>query len=559
MSLRNRLVLPIILFALAILVACGGSTNSTTPPPSGAFSNTNFNGTYTFSISGEDAGSGSGSIFTMAGSLTACGCTKGTISGGTVDLVDNTGTAAAAAIGSTSTYSISKDGRGFAKLLITPTGGSQFEVDVDFVLTSSSHGLISRFDGSGTGSGTIDSQSTVAPATLANVPFAFILSGTRGTFPLATVGAFTLNSSGVIGPNGITDINYNASLSTAQPLTGSVTVGSGTAPGSATLTTTSFGSLNFDVYTVDASHLKLIENDGVAILIGDVFTQPSASIPQGNLVFTMSGLDLASPSNLFAAGGLMASDGQSLIPTGSEDVNDGGTVDGGGTTAMPYTFSGGFSEIPSASGRFQITLTGFVGGSVFAAYPSSGGILMLEVDTTAAAKGANNAGITSGVALAQTAGATVTTSQGYGLNNTGEDVVGGWELDEIAEFKTTSSGGVTGLIDDNDGAFTGQGSLGTDSVNGTYMVNSDGTGSATISANSLAEIFFYAVDNSTALFISVDQTQAALGSFQAQTTPTDAAQSAIVQPRALPMLRVIPHSRSAAGHGKALIGPGSGR
>jgi hypothetical protein len=549
MSLRNRLVLPIILFALAVLVGCGSSTNSTTPPPSGAFSNTNFKGTYTFSVAGEDVGSGSGSNFAMAGSLTACGCTAGTISGGTVDLVDNTGTAPAAAIASSSTYSISKDGRGFAKLLITPTGGTQFEVDVDFVLTSSSHGLISRFDGNGTGSGTIDLQSTVAPATLANLPFAFILSGVRGTSPLSTVGAFTLDSSGTIISTGITDINYNAALYTEQPLTGSVTVGSGTAPGSATLATTSFGSLSFDVYTVDATHLKIIENDGVAILVGDVFSQPSASIPQGNLVFTMSGLDLS--GSLFATGGLMASNGVSTIPSGSEDVNDGGAVDNNTNPAVPYSFSGNFSASPAASGRFAVNLTGFVGGSAFAAYPSSGGILMLEIDTTAAGAGANNAGITSGVALVQTAGATVAASQGFGLNNTGEDVFNVTEVDEIAEFKTTSSSGVTGLLDENDFGFA----LGTSNVNGTYAVNSNGTGSATVSS-SLNEIFFYAADNSTVLFISVDPSQAALGSFQAQTTPTDAAQSAAAQPRALPMLRVIPHSRSAKPHSKGLIGPG---
>jgi len=548
MSLGNRLVLPVILFTLAMLVACGSSTNSTTPPPSGAFSNTNFNGTYTFSVAGEDVGSGSGSTLAMAGSLTACGCTAGTISGGTVDLDDNTGTAAAAAIGGSSTYSISKDGRGFAKLLITPTGGTQFEVDVDFVLTSSSHGLISRFDGSGAGSGTIDLQSTVAPATLANVPFAFSLSGARGTGPLATVGAFTLDNSGTTISTGITDINYNASLYTAQPLTGSLTVGSGTAPGSATLaTTTAFGTLTFDVYTVDATHLKLIENDGVAILVGDVFSQPSASIPQGNLVFTMSGLDLS--SFLFVTGGLMASNGTSTIPNGSEDVNDAGIVDGGGSTAVPYSFSGDFSEMPAASGRFAVNLTNFVGGSAFAAYPSSGGILMLEIDTTLTAEGANNAGITSGVALAQTAGATVAASQGYGLNNTGEDVSNVTELDEIAEFKTTSSG-LTGLLDENDFGIA----LGTDNVNGTYTVNSDGTGSATVSS-ALQEIFFYAADSSTVLFISVDPTQAALGSFQVQTTPTNN-QSATVRPRALPMLRAIPHSRSAKPHSKGLIGPG---
>ncbi len=136
----------------------------------------------------------------MAGTLTACGCVAGTISGGSVDLVDSLPTVyAAAAIGSNSTYSISKDGRGFAKLIITPTGGTAFEVDVDFVLMSSTHGLITRYDGNGTGSGTIDSQNLVAQAGLANLPFAFGLSGSDlAGDPLAQVGAFTLDGSGTI-------------------------------------------------------------------------------------------------------------------------------------------------------------------------------------------------------------------------------------------------------------------------------------------------------------------------------------------------------------------------
>ena len=77
MSLRNRVVLPIVaLLSLTFLVACGSGTHSPVPPPSGGFSNTDFNGTYTFSILGLDANG----TFAMAGSLTACGCTAGTIS-----------------------------------------------------------------------------------------------------------------------------------------------------------------------------------------------------------------------------------------------------------------------------------------------------------------------------------------------------------------------------------------------------------------------------------------------------------------------------------------------
>lgn len=548
MSSRNRLVLPrlvlpVILSALAVLVGCGSSTNAV-PPPTGAFSNTDFNGTYTFSVAGADPNG----IFMMAGSLTACGCTGGTISGGTVDFDDASGIAPGSTIGTNSTYKITPDGRGTARLFITTTASVALpEVDVDFVLTSSSHGLITRYDTSGTGSGTIDLQpAAVAQSAIENSPYAFSLSGFFGSGSLATVGAFTLGSSGTIS-TGIEDFNENAAPFTSLPITaGFVTIGSGTTPGSASFTT-SFGTLNFDVYAVDATHLKLIESDSVALLVGDVFTQPSAAIPQGNLVFTMQGLDTSNPQNLFAAGGLMASDGNSLITSGSEDVNDGGFVDNGTSPATPFAFGGGFSTV--GGGRFLFNLSGFAGGTSFAAYPSSGGILMLEVDIGANV-GAGNAGITSGIALAQSSGAALSASQGYGLNLTGEDVVNGVELDEIAEFQTTSTALTPGILDENDG-----GTLSSSNINGTYTTGSNGAGSATVTGN-LQEVFYYAADSSTVLFISVDPNQAALGSMEVQVAPGDAAQSSAVRPRVLPMQRVIAHSHStSAEHVRVRLAP----
>ena len=101
----------------------------------------------------------------------------------------------------------------------------------------------------------------------------------------------------------------------------------------------------------------------------------------------------------------MSSDGNSLIPTGAEDVNDVGTVDGGANPAVPLTFNGNFAA--TGGGRFQIGLTNFFGGASFAAYPSDGGLFLLEIDSGL------GAGVTSGLALAQTAGATITASSGY--------------------------------------------------------------------------------------------------------------------------------------------------
>jgi hypothetical protein len=526
MSVRKGISLLVALFALSFLIACGSSSvNHSTPPPSGGFSNTNFNGTYTFSLSGVN---GNG-IFAMAGSLVACGCSAGTISSGTVDFDDPTTSAPSSTIGNNSTYTINPDGRGFARLFITTTASIAFEVDIDFVLTSSSHGAVIRYDVNGTGSGTIDLQSS--STALGTTTYAFSLSGSDpSSVPLATVGAFTLDSSGNIvttgSSAGVEDFNHGATPTAQLPLSGSVTVGTGTTPGSAALNTT-FGNLTFDVYAIDSTHLKLIEKDGLAILVGDVFTQTSATIPSGNLVFTMEGLDPT--NNLFATGGLMTSDGIRLITSGSEDVNDAGLVDNGTNPATPFSFSGSFAA--TGGGRLLVSLTTFVGGSSFAAYPSDGGLLMLEIDTGL------NAGVTSGVALPQTSGASISASQGYGLSLSGEEFVNLVEFDEIGEFKTTSNTFTNGLLDEND-----LGPLNPQNLSGTYTTGSNGFGSATLTAG-LQSMFFYASDSNLLLFISTDPNQAAVGALEIQTTPS-AAQAA-VKARPLPMLRSIPHTPAA--------------
>jgi len=535
MSFGTRTVVPAIFSALAILAGCGGGSRAPqpTPPPSGAFSNTSLNGTYTFSVTGAN---GNG-IFAMAGTLVACGCSQGTISSGTVDLNDPLGPAAAATIGGNSTYRITSDGRGTARLFITAGTVPLNEIDLDFVLSSSSHGVVIRFDSAGTGSGTIDLQTAgVTAAALVSTPYAFFLSGgDLNNTPVTTAGALALDSSGTI-TSGVEDFNYSGTPSTQLTLTGSVTVGSGTAPGQAVLTTTSgstTSSLTFSVYPIDATHLKLIENDGQFVLAGDLLSQPTASVPVGTLAFTMSGLNFTnSANNLFVTGGVMASDGVGQFTNGAEDVNDAGVVDNGTNPATPFAFSGSFvSSGLAPMSRFQVTLTNYVGGTNFVAYPSSGGLLMLEVDTV-------SGGITAGVALPQQSGATVSPSQGYGLNLTGEDMANFFEIDQVAEFKTTASG-MTGLVDQNDG---GQPASGT--VTGTYSVG-NGFGSATFKSG-LPNIFFYPIDGSTSLLITADASVTALGSFQMQSAPGSASQASLRSASAVLMPRVLPHLGSVS-------------
>lgn len=529
MSVRNLFVLPITFAVIAVLASCGGSgTAPATPPPSGAYSNTNLNGTYTFSVAGADVNG----VFAMAGTFTACGCSGGNISAGTLDLDSPGGAIVAAPIASSSTYRITSDGRGFAKLLYTIQGivGTN-EVDIDFVLTSSSHGLVIRFDGAGTGSGTIDAQTS--GTTLATTPYAFSLSGgDTSNNSFFTVGAFTLNSSGTIAA-GVADFNHNGIIGPQLALSGSVSLGSGTTPGTATLVST-FGTFLFDVYAVDSAHLKLIEKDGQAILVGDVYSQPSASIPAGNLVFNMSGLD--SNLNLFVTAGQMTSDGSSQLTNGLADVNDAGVIDNNTNPATPFSFSGTFSA--SGSGRFALTMTNFAGGQNFAAYPSSAGLLLLEVDPGGFA---NN--VTGGIALPQQSGATLSTSLGYGMNLTGADVTNSAELDEIAEFKINGTT-VTGLVDANDFSPNFGGTVSTGNINGTYTPPTNGTGSITFTHGGVAGVFYYPVDSSSALFIAADNTEATMGFFESQSAPASA-QASVEHPRTIPTMRVLARKRLA--------------
>ncbi len=153
----------------------------------------------------------------------------------------------------------------------------------------SAHGLISEFDGNGTGSGTLDLQTPVTSISQLAGSYAFNLSGVDTSVnPFAADGSFTLDSNGNITA-GVEDLNDAGLPYGGQTLsTATATLGSGTAPGSISITSTSF-ALTYDFYPIDATHLKFIETDFTEFLAGDAFSQTGATIPNGNMVFTMVG------------------------------------------------------------------------------------------------------------------------------------------------------------------------------------------------------------------------------------------------------------------------------
>lgn len=546
MSLRTRITLCILPLVL-VLTGCGGGSGSGNnnnvlpPPPNGAFNSSTLSGTYVFSFSGTDARQAGTSFFAMAGSLTANGV--GNFTGGTIDISDpalglqlNAGSVFTR-LPITGNYTVTNDGRGSAVLTVT-IDGQPVQFGLDFVLTSSSHGLISRFDANGTASGAIDLQSSSVTQSALQGSYAFALYGVDSTLSnaLATVGAFTLDANGNVTA-GLQDFNENGNSSNLQALSVSGTVtGAAPGPGAAQLTTTAegFGSLQFDVWVVDSTHLIFIETDSTAYVEGDAFVSTGqTSFPSGALVFTLSGEDSA--NGPFVAGGLLTSNGSGQITGGLEDVNDQGDV------AQAPNVTGSFTS--GGTGRTVLTLNGIYNGSfannaagtgdyTFAAYPYNRGVLLLEIDNG----GGSAAGISGGNIYVQSA-TTVASPDGYGLNLSGANT--GGAVDWIAEF-VASDNNLTGLYDANNlGALVTDSNLG----GGSYAVSPNGRGTAqfpslqtgTGSVISALDFTFYVVNSSTTVLIETDGMQVATGAFELQSASSAAltgqARRAVVRPR----------------------------
>jgi hypothetical protein len=487
-------------------------------------------GNYVFSVTGTAADSANDFV-TIMGTFTADG--NGSITTGGV--LDQNSTASNGLILdsiTSGTYNVGSDGRatgnpniptGLITLQTQNSGTFQFA----YVLTSSTHGLVTQFENFGSASGSLDLQANVTQADIAGRSYAFNLTGSSGLgtdvcgfatsaqgapTPFATVGVFTLDTNGIV-VSGVEDFNNNclSSGSTNLAITGgdiNLTV----FPGTATLTTGTGASAityTFDVYPVDATHLKFIEIDAQPMLAGDAFTQTS-SIPTGNNVFTIAGFDIApNVGEPFTAAGIFDFDSNGNIMSDSvEDINDAGLPGQFGSVAGGPAITA--ISTPLNGGRTEITfVTGFVNGNdgiacssncIFAAYPSSGGLQMLEID---------DGGMTNGIAYAQSA-TTLASGEGYGMNMSGATTSSA--EDDIAQF-TNNNGQFSGIIDIND--------QGTTSFKNTFSANyaADSVVAGRGAVSPTRNGFFlttYVVDSSTAVAVSSDNTFVGLGALVMQ-------------------------------------------
>jgi hypothetical protein len=476
------LVLCLIVLPTLILSGCGGSGVKFAPTPTGSFNNSSLKGNYAFSLMGTNQFG----FLAAAGSFQADG--NGNITAGLEDV--NSGGGVFTSTPLVGNYTVGADGRGTATLV-----SSVANISLAFVVISPQRALIIRFDNNSSASGSMDLQDTSAfTASALQGSLTFNVSGIDANGAnLQEVGLFTTDGTSAIS-GGLQDTNDAGNVSTNLSVNGTYSVAAN-GRGIATLITPN-GSSNFAFYIVDANRLKLIQTDSVPVVAGDGFRQsPGASNASlnGGFAFTVGG---SRGSNPFVSGGIFTADGNGNITSGVQDINSGSVSQNLALTNSTYSIAG--------NGRGTLTLTSSSGTSHFAIYPSTGGVQMMQVDSTV---------LSSGVAYPQQ-GSNFSTSSlngNVGFNLTG--VNGGGEFDLIAQLAANGNGGWTGALDLND---NGGLSLGL-AANGSYTLTSNGHGNAFITTSAgRMNFLIYAVSGSRVLFIEADSTSPAVGSLEHQ-------------------------------------------
>jgi hypothetical protein len=344
-------------------------------------------------LTGKDA---NGGPYVLGGEIASNG--TGTITGGTLDLADlgngggyNAGTVLVPTT-PTSTYSIGTDGRGQINLTMNTSNlNGTFGVNgsgtivLSVVFVSPQHALLSETDAFGSGTGTLDLQST------SDLPaFGKGTSGLNGSYtlnlagvdlagsnpPYFLAGAVSFHSSGTsyTETSYITDQSDQGVIHSAPQTTVSIPF-IGAAPGSTgqiSLLGVNLGvpptQFNLDLWLIDANHFVVTDTRDLffvtpsVIISGYMVAQPASPTISGTYAFTEAA-KTASPAFIpQAAGG--------IFTCGSTGVLD--VTPLGGTPVSNAPINAACSSPLNGRGLITISGAGTTGTGIsrFAAYPT---------------------------------------------------------------------------------------------------------------------------------------------------------------------------------------------
>ncbi len=453
-------------------------------------SNATVAGTYVFGFA-SSAVSGFGA---EAGVISLDGI--GNITGGSFD---QSGTVAGPVAITGGTYTMSSDGRGTA---VVQT--SQGPIAWQFAAATNQKIYVARLTASGiTETGTLDRQNSataamnggyslrLAGASTGSTASAFAMVGS-----LATDGTSTVTSS-------LADAVVGGTVTSKFTGTGSYTPPAATGRGTLTLAS-SFGNQTFVYYTVDSTHLKIVETDGVQLAGGDLYRQAagpfSASSFNERVAFTVSGFK----GTVFnAVGGLFTMNGTSGITNRQLD----------GVTQTVFDTQGSYLVTDPGTGRTTVSWTVNNGvTATYVMYPiAGGGFVVLEADGAAVEQGLALQQTISAPSVFSLAGDLTMGLSGYEANATTPEAVNG-------SLVVNTQGALSGTLDT---ASSSGVSVNAELQIGSFTVAlSNGRGIATILATSPtlpnATLIFYIVDTNNALVLESDSNRVLAGSFARQ-------------------------------------------
>jgi hypothetical protein len=515
-------VKPLILAAVAVIalvmVSCGssGSSNPTTPPATGKFSNASLQGTYSFSMSGTDASLSPGAFIARVGSFTADG--KGNITAGMEDVTDAGAIQTVQFTGGS--YAIQSNGKGTVTLN-TLTGGLGLTV----ALNSASKGVMIQTDLNATSSGTFLLQSASAfSVTAISGPYAFDVSGTDvNGAPVSVLGQVATNGSGAI-TGGIFDSDDGGTLLAAQTFGGGGTYAfdatNGATFGRGTLT---FASRNFVFYIVDSTRIRLLETDGQLFTLGDALQQSGAptATTAGSFSFLIGGSAVLGTAGPIARGGRFTTDASGNLTNIQLDDNNNGsrTSITGGTTISNAKFAVDTANPGTGRGTLTFTASGSPNAGTFSF------VFYLASGTQGFIQDTSNGVVGDGTMLAQTGTFSASNLAGnYVFDWSGINLTLGFEEDFAGQYALSSSGAIAGVADfvelaspsKRNPAFLGI------PITGTLTVNGDGTGvnNYTVttgnSPSTTLNYHAYLTGSNTILLVGVDSNRTSAGSASIQ-------------------------------------------